>query len=324
MGNGAATSTKDRDFLRLCDRSAADLARLIQRAAGLRAVFAAGTPQRTLAGRRVGFTWDGEGFRNRAAFELGVQLLAGHGVTIPGRLGEREAVEDLAHYLDNWFDAVIIRTPSFQTLSQFADAAYAPVINARTRHNHPCEILGDLAFVHAVRESLQGLRVVFVGEASNLCHSWCEAAAVLPVHLTQVCPPGFGVQQAWLASLTPSPAGRFEQTHDLAAIQQADVIYTDCWPSRADDEQDQRIRSLFLPLQITAEVLASAPAEALFLPCPPVTRGQEVSADAMQAPKCRVYEAKQWLLHAQNALLEQTLTEGRNDTGPDHHSQLET
>jgi hypothetical protein len=44
----------------------------------------------------------------------------------------------------------------------------------------------------------------------------------------------------------------------------------------------------------------------------------------MQAPKCRVYEAKQWLLHAQNALLEQTLTEGRNDTGPDHHSQLET
>jgi len=156
---------------------------------------------------------------NGAAFELGVQLLAGHGVTIPSRLDERETVEDLARYLDNWFDAVVIRTPNFQTLGRFADAAHAPVINARTRHNHPCEILGD-----------------------------------------------------------------------LAAIRHADVVYTDCWPSRADDEQDQRIRSLFLP-------------------CPPVTRGEEVSADAMQAAKCRVYEAKQWLLHAQNALLEQTLTE---------------
>jgi ornithine carbamoyltransferase len=310
MGNGAATPTTDRDFLRLCDRSAAELARLIERATRLRAAFAATTPQRTLAGRRVGFIWHGEGFRNRAAFELGVQLLAGHGVTIPGRLGEREPVEDLARYLDNWFDVVVVRTSSFQALSQFAQAAHAPVINARTRHNHPCEILGDLAFVHAVRGSLQGLRVVFVGEASNLCHSWCEAAAVLPIHLTQVCPPGFGVQPAWLASLTPDPAGQVEQTHDLAAIRHADVIYTDCWPSRADDEQDQRIRSLFGPLQITADVLASAPADALFLPCPPVTRGEEVSADAMQAAKCRVYEAKQWLLHAQNALLEQTLTEG--------------
>jgi ornithine carbamoyltransferase len=310
MGNGSATSNDSRDFLRLCDRSAADLDELIQRAAHLHAAFAARTPPRTLAGRRVGFIWDAEGFRNRAAFELGVQLLAGHGVSIPGRLGEREAVDDLARYLDNWFDAVVIRTPSFHTLSQFAAAAHAPVINARTRHNHPCEILGDLAFVHAVRGSLQDLRVVFVGEASNLCHSWCEAAAVLPIHLTQVRPPGFGVQPAWLASLTPTPAGQVDQTHDLAAaIGHAEVIYTDCWPSSADHEQYQQIRSLFGPLQITAEVLAGAPADALFLPCPPVTRGQEVSVDAMQAPKCRVYQAKQWLLHAQNALLEQTLTE---------------
>jgi ornithine carbamoyltransferase len=89
MGNAAATPTTDRDFLRLCDRSAAELAGLIQRAAQLCNAFAAHTPQRTLAHRRVGFIWDGEGFRNRAAFELGVQLLAGHGVSIPGRLDDQ-------------------------------------------------------------------------------------------------------------------------------------------------------------------------------------------------------------------------------------------
>jgi ornithine carbamoyltransferase len=43
---------------------------------------------------------------------------------------------------------------------------------------------------------------------------------------------------------------------------------------------------------------------AVFLPCPPVTRGQEVSADAMTHPRCRVVEAKAWLLHVQNAVLE--------------------
>ena len=81
------------------------------------------------------------------------------------------------------------------------------------------------------------------------------------------------------------------------------MIYTDCWPA-AETEQDRiRIRDLFLPHQVTAELLQTSPPNAVFLPCPPVHRGQEVSVSAMGWPACRVYEAKEYLLHAQNALL---------------------
>ncbi|MGH9210488.1 MAG: ornithine carbamoyltransferase [Acidimicrobiales bacterium] len=300
-------STRPGDLLRLCDRTGAEIEGLIGRAAWLRANP---RPPHSLGGRRLAFLWDGEGFRNRAAFELGARLLGGIGVEIPGRLGEREAIGDLAQYLDNWFDAIVVRTSRFERLQELADAATAPVVNARTRHNHPCEILGDLAFIRSLRGRLDGLHIVFVGEATNLCHSWCEAAAVLPLAVTQVAPPGFEVDPSWWETLTPAPPGTLALTDDLAdAITTADVVYTDCWPPRATDDERERVGALFEPLQVTAALLERAPTAALFLPCPPVTRGEEVSADAMTSPKCRVVEAKDWLLHAQSALLEEILAE---------------
>ena len=60
---------------------------------------------------------------------------------------------------------------------------------------------------------------------------------------------------------------------------------------------------MFLPYQVTDEILEASPQDALFLPCPPVHRGEEVAESAMNSPGCRVYEAKEYLLHAQNALL---------------------
>ena len=36
--------------------------------------------------------------------------------------------------------------------------------------------------------------------------------------------------------------------------------------------------------------------KAMFLPCPPVTRGQEVSTDAMDSELCMNYKAKDYLL----------------------------
>ncbi len=260
----------------------------------------------------MAFIWDGEGFRNRAAFEIGVADAGGTGVVIPGALGVREAISDLAAYLDNWFDALVVRTPSFARLQELADWAATPVLNARTYHNHPCEILGDLAFARHVRGSVSGLTVMFVGEATNLCHSWCEAAAVLDLEVIQVCPEGYEVDRAWLASLSPSLPSRVSVCRTAQeAVGNADIIYTDCWPTPDYTRDQSTIEEAFAPLQVTAALLGLAPAHALFLPCPPVTRGEEVSPQAMEDSRCRVVEAKAWLLHAQNALLAELLTPTR-------------
>jgi ornithine carbamoyltransferase len=298
-----------RNFLQVCDFSSHDLLALLARALDFEEAFHRRALPPLLRGKRVALSFEDDGFRNRVAFELGVRSMGGEAIYVPGRLGQREPAGDIARYLSNWFDAVVIRTPEYKIIEEFAQAAGVPVINARTRHNHPCEILGDLAFVRKKRGELAGLKVVFVGEATNLCHSWFEAGTSLPIEVVQVCPPGYEINSAYLSTLQKRAQGNLRVSHELVEeVKRADVVYTDCWPQ--DDNRDgaKTVLRAFGPFQLTAGLLDEAPKECLFLPCPPVTRGQEVSVDAMTSRKCVVYEAKEFLLHAQNALLATIIT----------------
>jgi ornithine carbamoyltransferase len=294
-----------KDFITFLDYTTAELTALLDLAAELRRAWhaGAGLPQ-NLAGKAVGFLWEAGGFRNRVSFELGIARMGGVAIHVPGQLDGREPVEDVARYLDNWFDAIVARAKVHSHMERLGSAARIPVINARTNFNHPCEILGDLAYIRARRGSLERLKVTFVGEATNLCHPWFEAAARLPIEVVQVCPQGYQAEAAFVAALQAEAVGALRVTHDLeAGLKGAHVIYTDCWPGASDPVGKARIRVQFLPYQITAETLRRASPDVFFLPCPPVTRGEEVSEDAMTAFGDQVFEAKEYLLHAQNAVL---------------------
>jgi ornithine carbamoyltransferase len=162
-------------------------------------------------------------------------------------------------------------------------------VNARTRSNHPCETLGDLAYVKSRRATLDGLKVVGLAPDANILRSWVEASIALPIEVTQVYPADWHVRDI------ASP--RFEASIDLDALDDADVIITDCWPEGAGADQ---LRNY----QLSASLLDRCRPDVIFLPCPPVTRGQEVTDDAMTHPACQSPVAKAYLLHAQNALLE--------------------
>lgn len=274
-----------RDLLALDELAPETILALLHRAGTLRAAWQARRMPPSLAGRRVALVVDDGGWRNTTAFELGIAAMGGLCARAPITLAGREAVPDLAAYLDNWVDAIAIRTPDLAALRRLAAAARAPVINARTRQNHPCETLGDLAFLAHLHGGLRPMKVAVVAPMANILASWMEAASVLPLEVVQVGP------AHWHAP----PATRFRASTAMEELGDADVVVTDCWPAGGD------ARAL-LAWQVTEAVLDAG--RAVFLPCPPVTRGQEVSAGAMAHPRCRVVEAKAWLLHAQNAVLE--------------------
>ncbi len=293
-----------KDFITLLGYSEEELLSLLDLTDELCKQRRAGTLPPYLKGKSIALIWDAEGFRNRVAFELGIAAMGGIAVQVPGRLDERETIEDVAAYLCNWFDAIVSRARLHSHMERLASAACVPVINARTNHNHPCEILGDLAYIRARRGRLDELKVAFVGEATNLCHPWFEAAVRLPIEVVQVCPEGYFVDPGLLTEMKQNAVGKLWATTDFsAALKDANVVYTDCWPSHNTDEEYRHIQRLFSPYQVTAEGLKMAAADVLFLPCPPVHRGEEVSEDAMQSSTCCVYEAKEYLLHAQNAVL---------------------
>ncbi|MEO8179573.1 MAG: ornithine carbamoyltransferase [Deltaproteobacteria bacterium] len=292
-------------FLSLRDWGAARTLQTLDRADELARLWKLQRMPQALRGKRVALWFYGDGFRNRLAFELGAKELGASIAYVPGELGVHEPIEDVVGYLENWFEMLVLRAKRHEDLLGVAARSRIPVINARTDRSHPCEILGDLLYIRRRFVNLAGLRVVFVGEPSNLCMSWVEAAAVLPIGVIQVCPPGYEISEPILKGLQRNAAGEIRVTHELdAALVDADVIYTDCWPRAATAEERAGIRKDFLPYQIGERHLSALGEDGIFLPCPPVTRGEEVSSEAMLSPRCQNHAAKDNLLHVQNAIME--------------------
>jgi len=279
-----------RNLLAISDLRPADLVSILARAQAMESLWNDRCMPQGLANKRVALVVNDSGWRNTTAFDLGIQAMGGLCIHAPLRWDSGEELEDLAAYLGNWFDGVVTRAPDLSSMRSLAGAFNGPVINARTRFNHPCETLGDLAFALHRRGRIDGVKVAVVSPMANILGSWIEAAAALPLEVVQVFSP------TWHAASADSTS-RFRTSSDMGELADADLIVTDCWPSNAEPDELRRF-------QITADLLEKCRPEASFVPCPPVSRGKEVSAEAMLHPKCRVVAAKRFLLHAQNAVLE--------------------
>lgn len=301
-----------RHFISLLDYSHEELTEILDRADVLANAWRENRMPKSLMCKQIGLWFYGNGFRNRLAFEIGAQAMGAAVSYIPGELGIHEPLEDIGHYLENWYSILVIRAARHRDLLYLAEHTSIPIINARTDYSHPCEIMGDLQFVRKHRGSLEDLNVVFVGEVTNLCMSWFEAAVRFPMKVTQVTPVGYEAGEDLVNGLNSNAMGRVEVRHDLELLlDKADLVYTDCWPWRENDETKMKIEKDFLPYQITEKHLSRLHEKAMFLPCPPVTRGQEVSEGAMKSAFCLNYRAKGYLLHSQNAVLEMMGCGGR-------------
>jgi ornithine carbamoyltransferase len=136
--------------------------------------------------------------------------------------------------------------------------------------------------------------------------SWLEASVRFPIRVTQIAPEPYLASAAMLNAYNAQALGRADTSSDFDSVldDHIDVIYTDCWPKADEHTAKEEIRELFLPYQVTGNHLSGLKAGAMFLPCPPVTRGEEVSEAAMRSPLCLNHQAKTYLLHSQNAIME--------------------
>jgi ornithine carbamoyltransferase len=200
----------------------------------------------------------------------------------PETLDKPEAASDVVGYLANWADVLVIRHPDITLLQRLADVGVLPVINAMTSVNHPCEVLADVYALARTRD-VTSLRFVFVGADGNIARAWAEIARVLGLDLVQCCPEVLAVPGvAW--------------TDDLAAaVRDADVVLTDGVGPHA---------AALAGYQVTAGLMATARPGAVLNPCPPFTRGAEVSIDAVAPGGAFVgYGFKSCLLAVQQAVM---------------------
>ena len=308
-----ALGAGSRDFLTLGQIGPGGLRSLLDLTARLKA-----DPQpfgNSLAGGRIGMIFDKPSTRTRVSFESAAWLLGALPIVLRPdelQLGRGETIGDTARALSLYLDALTVRTFAQATLEELAAAASIPVVNALTDEHHPCQALADVMTLEEEFGALPGLRVAFVGDGDNVCHSLLEAAALAGFELRIATPPGYEPAAEIVATAQErarETGGSISLTHDpVKAVRAADAVYADTWTSMGHETEREARRAAFAGFRVDRALMARAARTAIFLHCLPAHRGEEVTDEVMDGPASRVWPQAANRLHTETALLYTVLT----------------
>jgi ornithine carbamoyltransferase len=293
-------SHKMRDLLSLDNVSAPEILAILDLAIKQKADPESYLRNPVLRGKAVGLFFEKASLRTRLSFEVAVAQLGG--ITIymgpeTGRIGEREAIVDLAKVSSRYLDAFVLRTFKDETITEMARHATKPVINGLSDKQHPCQALGDMLTIQEKLGRLDKIKVAFVGDCNNVCRSLAQALPKMGAQLSVASPHGYTFTPAFVKA-----TGITQTSDPIEAAKDADVIYTDTWTSMGQENEAHKRRALFQAYQINNELLMHAP-KAIFMHCLPAHRGDEVSDTVIDGSQSVVYDQAQNRLHAQRALL---------------------
>ncbi|TDO96450.1 ornithine carbamoyltransferase [Marinomonas balearica] len=293
-----------RHFLTLKDLTTEEFKQLISRAIELKKMRREGVIYEPLKNRVLAMIFEKSSTRTRVSFESGMAQFGGHALFLSPRdtqLGRGEPIEDSAKVISSMVDAVMIRTFEHDKIETFAANSSVPVINALTDDFHPCQLLADMQTYTEHRGSIEGKKVVWVGDGNNMCHSYINAAALLNFNLVVACPEGYEPNE----SLMSENKAFVTIVNDVkTAVKDADLVVTDVFASMGQEEEQAQREKDFEGFQVNEALMALAHDDALFMHCLPAHRGEEVSAGVIDHPDSVVWDEAENRLHAQKALLE--------------------
>lgn len=300
-----------RHFLTLLDFSSQELQQLILRSIEMKREYRAGQDQRAFPGCVLGMFFAKSSTRTRVSFESGMTQLGGHAMFLSPQdtqLGRGEPIEDSARVISSMVDIVMIRTFGHDIIERFAAYSSVPVINALTDDYHPCQLLADMQTWTEHRGSIAGKTVCWVGDGNNMCQSYINAARQFDFELRIACPPGFEPG----TELLKANSDRVSIEHDpMAAARDVDLVVTDVWASMGQESEQRERAQLFARYQVNSELMSLAASDALYMHCLPAHRGEEISAQLMDAPDTVIWDEAENRLHVQKALIEVLLLANR-------------
>jgi ornithine carbamoyltransferase len=303
-----------RHFRRDDDITPAEQSQIIDLAIAMKADPYAHKP---LAGpKSVALIFDKPSTRTRVSFSVGVADLGGNPLIIQAgesQLGAKESIADTARVLDRMVAAIVWRTFAQSGIDEMAAHSAVPVINSLSDDFHPCQLLADLMTIREHKGSLAGLTVAFLGDgSSNMANSYLVACAMAGMNVRVATPAKYqplAEARETATRIASETGGSVLVTAAVAeAITGADVVVTDTWISMGQESEKERRIADFAGYGVTAELMALAQSDALFLHCLPAFRGYEVDAEVIDGPQSVIWDEAENRLHAQKALMHFLLT----------------
>jgi ornithine carbamoyltransferase len=289
------------DLLRISDLSAAQAEALLELSALMKQDEHRHDFVHSLEGETVVLYFEKPSTRTRVSFAAAAERLGMAPLVLRPdelQLGRGETIADTARALSGYTAAIAVRTFSQSLVEELAAAATVPVINALTDEHHPCQALADLLTIRERCGTLEGIKLAFVGSGTNVANSLVEAGALTGLEVVVASPAGYA----------PTVAGATVVDDPRAAVEDADVVYTDVWVSMGEEAEQERRRHDLARFQVNDELMGLAKPGAIFLHCLPAHRGEEVTAAVIDGPRSAVWEQADNRLPTEEALLYALIT----------------
>jgi ornithine carbamoyltransferase len=248
--------------------------------------------------------------RTRMTFEVGMLELGGHAIYLSpadGQVGVRESFYDIGKNLERWVHGIMLRTFAHQNVIDLAAAVKIPVINALSDLLHPCQAMADFLTIREKVGDLSKLKLAYVGDGNNVCHSLMFAAAKAGSKMAVATPDGYdpnpeivklaredGRDTGFALTLTRDPR---------QAVAGADAVYTDTWTSMGQEAEKEVRQRIFSPYQVNSGLMAQAKKGAFFMHCLPAHRGDEVTDEVMDSPTSLIFDQAENRLHVQKVIM---------------------
>jgi ornithine carbamoyltransferase len=283
-------SLAGRDLLRIGDLVPAEAEAILDLATDLRA-----NPRQPLApGAALGLYFSKHSTRTRVSFSVAIAHLGGTAVPLSPeelQISRGESLHDTARALSGYLDVLAVRTHAHQELEAWAEHASIPVINALTADEHPCQALADALTIRDRLGGLDGVRIAWVGDGSNVLVSLAELGKLLGYEVVAASPEGY------------EAPGVTTLRDPREAVEGADVIVTDTWISMGQEhERVQRLLDLE-PYRVDAALLGHAAPDAFVMHCLPAHPGEEITAEVLYGDRSAIWDEAENRLHVQKALL---------------------
>ena len=292
-------------LLKLSDWSEKEIIETLNLADQLKFEKKNGIEHHLLKGKTLGMIFQKSSTRTRVSFVVGMYDLGGSALFLSSRdlqIGRGEPVEDTARVLSRYLDGIMIRTFAQSEVEALSTMGSIPIINGLTDYCHPCQVLADLMTIREHKGVLKGLKLVYIGDGNNMANSLIVGGIKMGMKVAVACPEGY-TPDSEIMKWAPENGDFTWTTSVLEAAKDADVLYTDVWASMGQESEAEERKKIFTGYQINSDVMSVAAHDAMVLHCLPAHRGEEITAEVLEAHANEIFDEAENRLHAQKAVL---------------------
>ena len=304
------TKLRNKNLISIRELSKEEVQMVLNLAKFLKIQAKKGITPKLLKGKTIAMIFEKPSNRTRVSFEVGMWQLGGLAINLDFkglRFGAGESIPDIARTLSRYVNGVVIRTFNHENVKELAKNASIPVINGLTDLSHPCQALADLFTIWEKKGNLRSIKIAYVGDGNNVCHSLFNIASIMGMEMIAACPKGYEpdpkVMKVVHEDAKKSKATVSVVNDPLDAVIGADVIYTDVWTSMGQENEEAKRLKAFKKFQVNSALVSRAKKDVIVMHCLPAHRGEEITSDVIDGKNSVVFDQAENRLHVQKAIL---------------------